>query len=89
MQQYKLKDRQMSVLFAQFSGQQQFLGSTPIPGLTLTLPEGAEESALVTLNVPASYAVIASFTSGRGGQFNISVDGTTFPPMRNTITSCR
>jgi mannose-binding lectin len=70
----------MAVLFAQFSGQQQqFLNSVAIPGLTLTLPEGAGESALVTLNVPASYAVIANFTSGRGGQFNISVDGTTLP----------
>jgi hypothetical protein len=69
----------MSALFVQFSGQQQFLGQTPIPGLTLTLPEGAGESALVTLNVPASYAVIANFTGGQGGQFNISVDGAVLP----------
>ena len=71
----------MSVLFAQFAGQQQFLDQpTPIPGLTLTLPEGSGESALVTLNVPAVYSVIANWTSGRGGVFNISVDGTVLPP---------
>ena len=70
----------MSALFVQFAGQQQFLGQpTPIPGLTLTLPEGSGESALVTLNVPASYAIIASWTGGQGGQFNISVDGTMLP----------
>ena len=69
----------MSVLYAEFKGQQQFLGQTPIPGLTLTLPEGAGESALVILNVPASYAVIANFTNGQGGQFYISVNGTVLP----------
>ena len=80
----------MSALFVQFSGQQQFLGApTPIPGLTLTLPEGSGESALVTLNVPASYAVIASWTGGQGGQFNISVDGTMLPAYAayNYVTS--
>ena len=69
----------MAILYAEFSGQQQFLGQIPIPGLTLTLPEGSGESALVILNVPASYAVIASFTGGSGGQFYISVDGTVLP----------
>jgi len=69
----------MPVLYAQFSGQQQFLGSAPIPGLSLTIPEGVQEEALVILNVPASYAVIANFTSGRGGRFNIAVDGTMLP----------
>lgn len=70
----------MSVLFAQFAGQQQFLDTpTPIPGLTLKLPEGSGESALVTLNVPAVYSVVAQWTSGRGGVFNISVDGTVLP----------
>jgi hypothetical protein len=69
----------MPVIYAEFKGQQQFLGQTPIPGLSLTIPEGAGDQALVILNVPASYAVIANFTSGRGGQFNISVDGTTLP----------
>ena len=69
----------MPVLFAQFAGQQQFLGPAPIPGLTLTIPEGVQENALVILNVPASYAVIANWTSGRGGRFNISVDGAILP----------
>jgi len=69
----------MPVMYAQFSGQQQFLGQTPIPGLSLTIPEGVGDQALVILNVPASYAVIASFTSGSGGQFYISVDGTVLP----------
>jgi hypothetical protein len=69
----------MPVLYAQFSGQQQFLGLAPIPGLSLTIPEGVGDDALVTLNVPASYAVIANFTNGQGGRFGISVDGTTLP----------
>lgn len=69
----------MPVLFAQFSGQMQFLGSAPIPGLSLTIPEGVQETALVILNVPASYAVIANWTSGRGGRFNLSVDGVILP----------
>src|ERR1043166_2038607 len=70
----------MPVLYAQFSGGQQlFFGPTPIPGLSLTLPEGAGESALVSLNVPASYAVIGGGNNGQGGQFYISVNGTTLP----------
>lgn len=70
----------MPVLFAEFKGQQQFLGApTPIPGLSLKLPEGVNDQALVILNVPASYAVIANWTSGRGGRFGLSVDGTMLP----------
>ena len=70
----------MAVLFAQFSGTKQFLAAfTPIPGLTLTLPEGVQESALVILNVPASYAIIANWTGGQGGRFGISVNGTMLP----------
>ena len=69
----------MPVLFAKFKGQQQFLGSVPIPGLSLTIPEGAGDDALVILNVPAPYAVMGSWTSGRGGVFTISVDGTVLP----------
>jgi hypothetical protein len=79
----------MSALFAQFSGYQQFLGPAPIPGLTLTLPEGAGESALVILNVPASWAVVGGGNNGQGGQFNISVDGNTLAPYAayNYLTS--
>jgi ABC-type uncharacterized transport system permease subunit len=69
----------MPVLYAEFKGQQQFLGQTPIPGLSLKLPEAVNEQALVTLNVPAVYSVIANFTGGRGGVFNISVDGVMLP----------
>jgi hypothetical protein len=69
----------MPVLYAEFKGQQQFLGRTPIPRLSLTIPEGAGDSALVILNVPAPYAVIANFTGGQGGVFNLSVDGTMLP----------
>ena len=69
----------MPVLYAVFKGQKQFIGQEPIPGLTLTLPEGVNEQALVILNVPAAYSVIASFTGGQGGVFNISVDGTMLP----------
>jgi len=69
----------MPILVAKFKGQQQFLGSVPIPGLSLTIPEGAGDDALVILNVPAPYAVIANWTSGRGGVFTISVDGIVLP----------
>jgi mannose-binding lectin len=70
----------MPVLYAEFKGQQQFLAApTPIPGLSLTIPEGAGDSALVILNVPASYAIIANWTSGRGGRFNVAVDGVMLP----------
>jgi mannose-binding lectin len=66
----------MTVLFAQFSGYQQFLqDSTPIPGLTLTIPQGANELALVILNVPGSHQV----GEAPGGQFNLSVDGVMLP----------
>ena len=80
----------MPVLYAQFSGQQQqfFDQPTPIPGLSLTIPEGVGDSALVILNVPASYAVIID-SSGQGGQFNLSVDGTMLPEYAayNYLTS--
>lgn len=69
----------MPILYAEFKGQQQFLGLTPIPGLSLTIPEGVGDDALVILNVPASWAVIANFTNGQGGRFGISVDGVTLP----------
>jgi mannose-binding lectin len=70
----------MAVLFAEFKGQQQFLATpTPIPGLSLTIPEGSGESALVILNVPASYAIVANWTNGQGGWFGLSLDGTQLP----------
>ncbi len=47
--------------------------------LSLTLPEGFQQRALVTLNVPAVYSVVAQWTNGQGGVFNISVDGNVLP----------
>jgi len=52
---------------------------TPIPGLTLTIPEGAGEQALVTLNVPNPYSYTESRAYVAGGWFGLSVDGTTLP----------
>ena len=68
----------MPILYAEFKGQQQFVTQAPIPGLSLTIPEGAGEQALIILNVPASYNVGGS-GDGSGGQFNLSVDGTMLP----------
>src|SRR6185295_10032345 len=52
---------------------------TPIPGLTLTIPQGAGEQALVTLNVPNPYSYTESRAYVAGGWFGLSVDGTTLP----------
>jgi hypothetical protein len=52
---------------------------TPIPGLTLTIPEGFGERALVTLNVPNPYSYTESRGYVAGGWFGLSVDGTTLP----------
>lgn len=71
----------MAILYAEFSGQQQFLGQpTPIPNLSLTLPEGVGSRVLAILNVPAAYSVVGSWTNGQGGVFNIAVDGNVLPP---------
>jgi len=65
-------------LYAQTSGTNQTNKSTwtPIPNLTLTLPEGVGTSALVILNVPMPYA---TGNSNPGGNFGISVNGTVSP----------
>ena len=52
---------------------------TPIPGLTLTIPEGAGEQALVTLNVPNPYSYTESRAYVAGGWFGLSLDGATLP----------
>jgi hypothetical protein len=44
----------------------------PIPGLVLTLPEGAGVEAIVILNLPNPYATGNDFP---GGNLGISVDG--------------
>ena len=48
----------------------------PIPGLTLTLPEGVNSFALVILNLPNPYATGNDFP---GGTLGISVNGTVSP----------
>jgi hypothetical protein len=49
---------------------------TPIPGLSLTLPEGVDVTALVTLNVPNPYSQGNNYP---GGTFGIAVNGTVSP----------
>src|SRR5687767_15421809 len=68
----------MMALYAQTSGTQQTNSSTfvPIPGLTLTIPEGVGSAALVTLNLPNPYASGNNFP---GGFFGISVNGAVSP----------
>jgi hypothetical protein len=65
-------------LYAQTSGLHQTNSGTfvPIPGLTITLPEGVGTTALVILNVPNPYAKGNNFP---GGTFGISVNGTVSP----------
>jgi hypothetical protein len=65
-------------LYAQTSGLQQTNSGTfvPIPGLTITLPEGVNTTALVILNVPNPYAKGNNFP---GGTFGISVNGAVSP----------
>lgn len=62
-------------LYAQTSGTQSTNSGTfvPIPGLTLTIPEGVGTSALVILNVPMPYATGNDWP---GGTFGITVNGT-------------
>jgi hypothetical protein len=62
-------------LYAQTSGTQQTDSSTnvPIPGLSLTIPEGVGTAALVILNVPFPYSTGNNFP---GGNFGITVNGT-------------
>ncbi len=66
----------MSALYAQTSQPSIKAGqpAIPIPGLSLTLPEGAGDVALVILNVPNSYA-----TARSGARFDISIDGNKSP----------
>lgn len=72
----------MGLIFAQTTGTQTVgfgMSPTPIPGLTLTIPEGVGEQALVTLNVPNPYSYNESAQYVAGGWFGLSVDGTTLP----------
>jgi Bc2l-C, N-terminal domain len=60
--------------YAQTSSTQQTNSATlvPIPGLSLEIPEGVSDSALVILNLPNPYASGNNFP---GGFFGISVNG--------------
>src|SRR4051812_46001474 len=68
----------MMALYAQTTGTQQTNSAAlvPIPGLTLTIPEGVGTAAMVTLNVPNPYASGNNFP---GGYFGISVNGAVSP----------
>jgi mannose-binding lectin len=65
-------------LYAQTSGNQSTNSGSfvPIPGLSLTIPEGAGAAALVVLNVPMPYA---TGNNNPGGNFGVSVNGTVSP----------
>ena len=68
----------MSVLYAQTSGSLSTNAGqfTPIPGLTLTLPEGVDTAALVTVNLPNPYAEGSNFP---GATIGVSVGGKVSP----------
>ncbi len=65
-------------LYAQSSGTQSTNSGTfvPIPGLSITLPEGVGSSALLILNVPNPYAEGSNYP---GGTFGVSVNGAISP----------
>lgn len=65
-------------LYAQTSGTQQTNSGSfvPIPGLSLTIPEGVGTSALIILNAPMPYA---TGNNNPGGNFGVSVNGTVSP----------
>jgi hypothetical protein len=68
----------MSVLYAQTNGNQSTNASqfTPIPGLTLSLPEGVDILTIVTLNLPNPYAEGNDFP---GATLGIAVNGKPLP----------
>ena len=68
----------MGSAYAQTSGQLTTNSSSfvPLPGLTIELPEGVGDMAIVTLNLPQPYATGNDFP---GGVFRISVDGNILP----------
>ena len=62
------------IVYAESSGPQSTnSGSwTPIPGLTITLPRGVGDSALLILNIPNPYA---QGTNNPGGNFGLQING--------------
>jgi mannose-binding lectin len=71
-------------MYAQTSGVHQTNSASfvPIPGLSITIPEGVGTSALVILNVPNPYSNGNNYP---GGTFGISVNGTV-SPVQATFT---
>jgi mannose-binding lectin len=65
-------------LYAQTSGTQSTNSGTfvSIPGLTLTIPAGVNDAALVVVNLPNPYATGNNYP---GAVVGISVDGTVSP----------
>jgi hypothetical protein len=70
----------MASNYAQSSGTHQTNSAnfTPIPGLTLTLPEGVHTEAIIILNVPNPYLTEGA-TDSIGASFGIAVDGKALP----------
>jgi len=68
----------MTLYYAQSSGSQSTNSAnwTPIPGLTITIPEGVGESALVIVNLPLPYATGSNYP---GINLGITVNGTLAP----------
>jgi hypothetical protein len=77
----KLKEEAVTI-FVQTTGTHKSplnnLGLAPIPGLSLQIPAGSGEQALVILNVPAPY-LTRYLDEGGYVAFCVSVDGTTLP----------
>lgn len=69
----------MTKLYAQTSGTQTTNASSPVPmpGLSIQVPEGVDDAALIILNVPNPYAEGNNYP---GGWFGISVDGKILAP---------
>ena len=65
-------------LYAQTSGTQSTSSGTfvPIPGLTLTIPEGVNDNAIIIVNLPNPYATGDNYP---GGAIGITVNGTASP----------
>jgi mannose-binding lectin len=66
-------------LYAQTDGKQHTTNSSSwstIPGLSISLPEGVDTTAIVILNVPFPYA---TGNSNPGGTFGIAINGAMSP----------
>ncbi len=70
----------MPTYYAQTSGTQttNATSPTPMPGLSIKIPAGVQDNAIVTLNVPNPYAQGNDYP---GGWFGISVNGNVLPAI--------